>query len=795
MIVRALKYNMQGLGVVKMVRLISNIKKLKSSLFFKILLYFLSLVIPIIIIGFVSYKYSEKELMRDFSSKIMLNLKSSINNIDTDLKTSQEISMNFFYDDTVISSLKPLKDMNKDEERTAFKIPKILSRNQYLLNNFVDSLYVYVDDKFIYSEDGRNEMEDFFGKFNKYELYDTKFWVNLLESDDYFTILTPSKIEKNLKPCGYVIPTVSKTVVNGYSAVMVVNISADTINKIIRKNTILPSTNFIVLDSDNRVIVNGIDKTKDSKTVEEIAKKFDKEMEKSQQVDINGNAYLLTYERSDNYGWKYFMITPMSEFSKRASNVLNLTLILCITLSVMGVLFSFIFARNIYNPIKKIRDILSSNDQVSTCSNKGIVQDINDFQIIGQGINYLLEHEKDFKNKNSILIIEYINSSLIYLIKGEKLDKLQTLHKILGENFKFNKNSFMCCNVMFDFKEAFYKDVQDIERISILGGLKKVVQYSMEEFVSAYTVELRHNIFVCVLNVDGEKDKDNVLKAAQNILHCFEYDSQYCKISIGIGKVYNSIKDISKSYMDASAMVYSRKDNEDFKIVDAINASFSNILHYNFVDENKIINSLKVGDVEKLEKLVDEIISTNNGISHEYMSMLFKELYNTAIRYIAEKGVEINEFILEHENNILGDKNILLSSNEEKREALLGFYKRIVENTISNKSKPKGDLASMIIEYVNKNYNKDLYLEKIAEEMGVSIKYISKVFKDKNGTNLSDYINTVRVAKIKELLIETEMPIGEISTEVGIFSRATFIRIFKKMEGITPSEFREHYRK
>lgn len=779
-----------------MVKLISKIKKLKGSLFFKILLYFLSLVIPILIIGFVTYKYSEKELMKDFSSKIMLNLKSSINNIDTYLKTSQEISMNFFYDDAIESSLKPLSEMTPDEQRKSFKIPKIISRNQYLLGDFIDSLFVYVDDKFVYSSEGRNDINDFFGKFNKYELYDTNFWTNELKSNNYYSILLPSEVEKGIKNSSYVIPTVSKTVVNGNMAIMVVNISTDSVYKIIRKNTILPSTNFIVLNSENHVIVYSDEQEKSSNIVEQIVKNFDNEMEGSKQIDISGTKYLLTYRKSDNYGWKYCLITPISEFSKRASNVLNLTLILCLTLSGMGIFFSFIFARNIYNPIKKIRDILSNNEKVSVCSNN-IVQNINDFEIIGQGINYLLEHEVDFQNENSILITEYVSSSLIYLIKGNKLDKIQILQKLLSENFNFNKSSFMCCNVMFDFKDAFYREVQDIERLAILSGLKKVVQFSMEEYVNAYTIELRQNIFVCVLNIDGEKDKENVLKAAQGILHCFEYDSQYCKISIGIGKVYRDIKEISESYADASTMMYSTKDNENFQIVDAINASFSNIIHYNFVDENKIINSLKVGDVEKLEKLVDEIIkiNINNGVSHEYMGMIFRDLYNTGIRYIAEKGIEINNFILEQENSILKDNNVFDSNNEEKREALLNFYRRILEKTVDNTSKPKGDLASMIVEYVNKNYNKDLYLEKIADEMGVSIKYISKVFKDKKGMNLSDYINTVRVAKIKELLVETDMTIGDISTEVGIYSRATFIRVFKKLEGITPSEYREHNKK
>lgn len=102
----------------------------------------------------------------------------------------------------------------------------------------------------------------------------------------------------------------------------------------------------------------------------------------------------------------------------------------------------------------------------------------------------------------------------------------------------------MCCNIVYDFKEAFYKEVQDMERLSILSGLKKVVQTIMNESINAYTIEIRQNIFVCVLNVDVSSYKKNVLQAARNILNCFEYDLRYCKIFIGIGKVYSNINGI-----------------------------------------------------------------------------------------------------------------------------------------------------------------------------------------------------------------------------------------------------------
>lgn len=71
------------------------------------------------------------------------------------------------------------------------------------------------------------------------------------------------------------------------------------------------------------------------------------------------------------------------------------------------------------------------------------------------------------------------------------------------------------------------------------------------------------------------------------------------------------------------------------------------------------------------------------------------------------------------------------------------------------------------------------------------MKYISKVFKEKTGRNLSDYINEVRIQHVKEMLMQTDMSIASISEAAGIYSRSTLIRLFRKYEEVTPSEYRE----
>ena len=60
--------------------------------------------------------------------------------------------------------------------------------------------------------------------------------------------------------------------------------------------------------------------------------------------------------------------------------------------------------------------------------------------------------------------------------------------------------------------------------------------------------------------------------------------------------------------------------------------------------------------------------------------------------------------------------------------------------------------------------------------------------------NFNTYVIMVKVAKVKDMLKKTPMSINEIMEKTGFNSRNTFLRAFKKFEGVTPSEFRKLYR-
>lgn len=98
--------------------------------------------------------------------------------------------------------------------------------------------------------------------------------------------------------------------------------------------------------------------------------------------------------------------------------------------------------------------------------------------------------------------------------------------------------------------------------------------------------------------------------------------------------------------------------------------------------------------------------------------------------------------------------------------------------------------VSRLKSYIKENIHTDLSLYSLGDYVHFNPVYLSRLFKQITGQNLSEYIAAERVSKAKELLERSERKIHEIALEVGCSSSNYFVRMFKKETGITPQEYR-----
>lgn len=115
----------------------------------------------------------------------------------------------------------------------------------------------------------------------------------------------------------------------------------------------------------------------------------------------------------------------------------------------------------------------------------------------------------------------------------------------------------------------------------------------------------------------------------------------------------------------------------------------------------------------------------------------------------------------------------------------------------SNLSKISDDKDSLynILQYIDKHSHESIKVEDLAEKCHMSYSYFAKKFRELYGQSCKDYIEFIRISKVKDLLLFTNFDLNYISQETGFSDCSHLIRIFKKNLGITPKQFRLQHTK
>ncbi|MDR6880953.1 AraC family transcriptional regulator [Bacillus sp. 3255] len=760
----------------------------KNRLFFKILLYFFSLLIPIVIIGVIAYYNADQLIKKDVSEKLTDNLIASSKTVDIYLGMAQATNNNLLLSDTLQQNLRPYPLLTDEEKIKMPSIVKSIAGNRNTISHFVDNIFLFIDDQRVYLSDGIVDFDVFFDKFYKFNGYNKDFWRKRLSQSSLFELLTPTTvINANMNSNRDVIPSITTQYLNGHLATMVTTISIPTIMTTLQNNSIYSATQYVVLDKNNQTILqsSGLDK----KVLDQITA--------SSSADQRGNKWAIQIgdeqhwiaQAVSEYGWRYLSITPVSSFNQESSNIFSLIIWICLSLIIISIVFSFLFSVRLYNPIKNIKDILQKTE---TPEEWGHVTDRSgELQRIGDSINHLVQQNMNASVKISTYSDEILEQFFKNLIKGFRVGQANTVHQVLNE-LDFHSGSYLCCCFMFMFRDKFYHDILEADRLLILEKMKNVLSGTMRKYVNCYLLEYEPYLYVSMVNLKDEEDRKKLYQSLEMIQRTFAYDMMYCELVIGLGKKYEKIDDLSKSYSDAVTAIDKRTDASTMAILDATDLVIDQNYYYSFLEQNKIVNGLKSGDMDALKVEVEEIIALNKtrGVSYHYLGALLVELFQTGNRYMKEKRLNVYELLDADEYASLDHKELLPNEFDGRLQMIFEFYEKIIAVTLDKPESKSGVVVSLITTYIEKHYEKDLYLEVIANEIGLSAKYVSRMFKEATGTNISDYISLIRIEKAKELLANSDMKISDISTQIGIFSRTTFLRLFKKYEGISPNEYR-----
>lgn len=118
-------------------------------------------------------------------------------------------------------------------------------------------------------------------------------------------------------------------------------------------------------------------------------------------------------------------------------------------------------------------------------------------------------------------------------------------------------------------------------------------------------------------------------------------------------------------------------------------------------------------------------------------------------------------------------------------------------NLIKNKHKRKDitlDIVKDIVIFIEGKLHTKITLDVLSKKSGYSKRHLQKIFKDNMGVSIGSYILNRKMINSADLIINTNMGIGEISVKLGYFESSVFSRAFSKHFGKSPTKFRAMYK-
>lgn len=199
--------------------------------------------------------------------------------------------------------------------------------------------------------------------------------------------------------------------------------------------------------------------------------------------------------------------------------------------------------------------------------------------------------------------------------------------------------------------------------------------------------------------------------------------------------------------------------------------------------------------IVEAEALLNEVLS-NLFYSYDTVAEIDERIVELVIlmsRAAIYSGAEVEQ-VLHLNSRFIRQARSLHRQDEMTQwaQAVLRHFLNLVQTPPDSKHR---NLIYEAISYIQANYMGPMTLQQVADSIGYSASYFSKVFKQETGETFRNYLNRLRIEKSKSLLLSSPAPISEICSTVAFEDQSYFCKVFKRYVGVTPDRYRKRQRR
>ncbi|GIP33991.1 AraC family transcriptional regulator [Paenibacillus sp. J2TS4] len=478
----------------------------------------------------------------------------------------------------------------------------------------------------------------------------------------------------------------------------------------------------------------------------------------------DGREYILAddhyyfYKTGADSGFTYIQQIPREDITAQITIKATLMFILTVA-TIASIIAAWLFIRKINNPLQQVIVSLKNMN-----TNQPVHSNIKEFHTISHQFTQLAREKQNYS---------YMN-------------QLKEIRQSGDEELNFSNRPFVM--LLFDlvFKDR-SQEVKETENKWYLY-VKEFIDISVaRKHENSIVFQTEKNQILCLTFVDEQLELMEILQKVKAIL---DLDQAIGYATIAVSSEYQHSSELTKAYEEALDRVHHRPYSDETTIIKK-SAPVMSYSGFSIEQEQQFDAHLREGNATLAMKTVRKVLDR---FQHQKAYAVEVESFAKNVVDRCHRQLTIHNLERDEEQSFYAEWGKMKSCHTfaELESLLQDMIHQVCGRIVEQKEKMETDhIVDYISQYVEAHFAEEIYLDELADKLKMSSGYLSTYFKSKTGSNFIEYLNGYRIEKAKEWLKSTDWKVREIALKSGYQNINSFNRMFKKLTGITPGEYRK----
>ncbi|TDL63144.1 AraC family transcriptional regulator [Paenibacillus amylolyticus] len=563
-------------------------------------------------------------------------------------------------------------------------------------------------------------------------------------------------------------------------AMIAIDIKESAISQIIKNMLPADYANTLIIDQDGTVI-SAADKTLLSTSTEENLTQSLLSYHSSDESFtpvFNYDSHVVTQDQFKGNTWRIYTTTPNESFYYKLDSLKEISVLLGLLAVAVGIAMSSIFTRANYSPLKRILNNIKSRMDSPT----SLKQD--EYRFIDTTFNSL-SNKVDSLEETLQANHRMIKHSIMLNMLNNRFTPEELTEQLQSVHISMAYSRFRC--IVIDPVNEKWKDLQPRQLQHTLYTMIQQLEIAEMDGTQLLAEELQdHKIAVIICtNQPEEPLSDHIV----DFIHT-EASSRFgLEFVLSLGGWVEHFTKIHTSYHQANTLIrysYFFPEQSAIQDLDLLNREASSLE----IPESYLVNfekKLQTRDVQGTVQAIQELVATlkEGSYSAEYSRIILLKtvsIYAECINQVRWHPPEASSLSMYKQFSLFYNIN-------RYSEWMIHLVTEFVMHMEKRSEVRSVDTISAVKAYIHEHLSGDLTLDHVSEQVFISPKYLSKLFKEETGIVYSEYVTNQRMERARELMTQREITVEQVASTVGYRTPAYFIKKFKEIHGCTPKNF------